>query len=69
MLFYPAEEQSKIDEDGQYQRQQWMKGFFASECLLESGRIQMRQKLCFAETDGPFPENDELALNRALCSS
>lgn len=42
--------------DIEFLKSQWMVGYIACEFEQKDGKLYLYQNVCFAETDGPFPQ-------------
>jgi hypothetical protein len=55
-------DESKYDKLNElsFLENEWMKQYFACEFILRGDLILLYQNVCFAETDGPFPVDDDV---------
>lgn len=56
-VFYPQKFKRRVDTSVTFLKTQWMEKYFACAFRWSNGKIVLHQNFCFAETDGPFPEN------------
>jgi len=59
VLFYPHKFKKRVDFSVTFIETQWMKKYFACAFRWANGQLVLHHNFCFAETDGPFPEDPE----------